>query len=531
MPTHTHTRMFPKTNELDRDKGEDGCTFSEDFVTLDTKKGCFAKRTRVIILSCVNGSLGDVTPVLSLAKTLRAQEPSWTRICVIVNEYFEETCSEELLEKDSINAIEFHFVSKREEYENVLSRKKKQTRSVVDYFLSTSAEHYGILKSIINSYESFVICAIPLDFACKFLQEEFEERRRMPSTSIQTFEFISILLTPALLLSSDVTHHPVTGLLCKSRFHFKINDFLVDCIFKKTINNCRRKLIGLTGTVSRGIFKEYFLLPRIICMFPRWYHLHEIPEYYPLPSKTLHTVQTNFPSTTRSITRCEEEDIHDLLKLGIQERIFARRPKTIVVVISASGNPQISKKYFKCVIDAVSATSDLMAKFSVICLTKFIDRLPLKSPDRIDNIFHIDFCPFSPLLKYLKAHDNSNIIVINHATIGVSRATLALGIPQILVPISFDQPDNARRLEALRVALTCPIYQFSKKRCLQMLENIEKNIDKLLKSCEACRHDLFERDPAGSGLAEAADIILETLTGKTGWQHEMDLVKKRDFSF
>ena len=188
-PPPTHTRMFSKTNELDRDKGEDGCTFSEDFVTLDTKKGCFAKRTRVIILSCVNGSLGDVLPILSLAKTLRTLEPSWTRICVIVNEYFEETCSEELLEKDSINAIEFHFVSKREEYENVLSRKKKQTRSVVDYFLSTSAEHYGILKSIINSYESFVICAIPLDFACKFLQEEFEERR-MPSTSIQTFEFI-----------------------------------------------------------------------------------------------------------------------------------------------------------------------------------------------------------------------------------------------------------------------------------------------------------------------------------------------------
>jgi len=104
-PPHTHTRMFSKTNELDRDTGEDGCTFSEDFVTLDTKKGCFAKRTRVIILSCVNGSLGDVLPILSLAKTLRALEPSWTRICVIINEYFEETCSEELLEKDSINAI------------------------------------------------------------------------------------------------------------------------------------------------------------------------------------------------------------------------------------------------------------------------------------------------------------------------------------------------------------------------------------------------------------------------------------------
>jgi hypothetical protein len=60
-----------------------------------------------------------------------------------------------------------------------------------------------------------------------------------------------------------------------------------------------------------------------------------------------------------------------------------------------------------------------------------------------------------------------------------------------------------------------------------MLENIENNIDEFQRNREACQHDLFEREPAGSGLAEAADIILETLTGKTGWRHEMDLVKKR----
>ena len=72
-------------------------------------------------------------------------------------------------------------------------------------------EHYRVLKSIINSdYESFVICAIPFDFAVKFLQEEFEEKN-VTSTPTQTFEFISVLLTPALLLCSDVTHHPATA--------------------------------------------------------------------------------------------------------------------------------------------------------------------------------------------------------------------------------------------------------------------------------------------------------------------------------
>ena len=505
----------------------DGCNFSEDFVTLDTKKGCFAKRTKVIVLSCVNGSSGDVLPILSLAKTLRAMEPSWTRICVIANEYFEETCREELSEEESVNAIDFHFVSKRELYEEVLSRKKKKTRSIVDYFLSTSMEHYRVLKSIINSdYESFVICAIPFDFAVKFLQEEFEEKN-VTSTPTQTFEFISVLLTPALLLCSDVTHHPATGFLCTSRFHFRMNDFFVDGILRKAINKCRRKLIGLTGSVSGGIFKEYFLLNRIICLFPRWYHTHEIPDTYPLLSKTSRVTQTNFPSTTKSITWCKEEDISDPLKLGIEESIFARHPKTIIVVVSASGNPEISEKYFKCIIGAVSTSRTLMSKYSVICLTKFLERLPKKSNENIDNVFHIDYCPLPALLKHLRAQNDFNIVVINHATIGVSRTTLELGIPQILVPITFDQPDNARRLEALKVALTCPISQFSKNKCLRMLENIENNIDEFQRNCEACQHDLFEREPAGSGLAEAADIILETLTGKTGWRHEMDLVKKR----
>ena len=41
-----------------------GGGFSEDFAPLDTKKGCFAKRTKVIILSCVNGSGGVDEPAL-----------------------------------------------------------------------------------------------------------------------------------------------------------------------------------------------------------------------------------------------------------------------------------------------------------------------------------------------------------------------------------------------------------------------------------------------------------------------------------
>jgi len=152
-------------------------------------------------------------------------------------------------------------------------------------------------------------------------------------------------LTPALLLCSDVTHHPATGLLCTSRFHFRMNDFFFDGILRKATNKCRRKLIGLTGSVSGGIFKEFCLLNRIICLFPRWYHTHEIPDNYPLLSKTSRVTQTNFPSTTKSISWCKEEDISDPLKLGIEESIFARHPKTIIVVVS--GQSRDIRKIFQ----------------------------------------------------------------------------------------------------------------------------------------------------------------------------------------
>jgi UDP:flavonoid glycosyltransferase YjiC (YdhE family) len=60
------------------------------------------------------------------------------------------------------------------------------------------------------------------------------------------------------------------------------------------------------------------------------------------------------------------------------------------------------------------------------------------------EIAHFDYVPFSQLLPCSAA-------LIHHGGIGTCAQALAAGVPQIVVPLSHDQPDNANRLERLGV--------------------------------------------------------------------------------
>jgi len=504
----------------------------------------FKKRiSRVLIISCVNGSLGDIKPMLQLAKSIAQMEPSWTKICIIVNEYFESAC-DDLQLKDE-NNVEVHLIaSKSCSYLDILSRDRKTSKSVFDYFLSTTVEHYRVLKSISASFENVLVCGIPLDFACKLLQEEAKMK---DVDSNNTFEFVTILLTPALLRSSDVVHHPVTGLACTSQFDFKLNDWFIDFRLAKSIDKIRKQIgiIVVRDDARRfktSTFTDFLFLEKSICLFPQWFHTHEIPSKYPSMMKSLHLSQTNFPTAAVAFgSNNNEEKLSEDLLESIEENIFSRffsrdcdsptsEPTTILVCVSASGNPEISSKYFKQIIDAAMSRRETVA---CILLTKFPNRLPeLKYQSNVENkenVFHIDFCPLPALLTYLSKERGTNVIVVNHATIGVCKTALALSIPQILIPLSFDQPDNARRLVELKVALSCSIKTFSKKKFLHMIDQIEKNRRVFELNCERVHSEeiLSSSSSTSSSLAEAADILIELLFGKRGWNHQLGLRKQK----
>jgi rhamnosyltransferase subunit B len=59
-------------------------------------------------------------------------------------------------------------------------------------------------------------------------------------------------------------------------------------------------------------------------------------------------------------------------------------------------------------------------------------------------VTHFDYVPFSLLLPRCAA-------VVHHGGIGTSAQALAAGVPQLVLPMNFDQFDNAARLVKLGV--------------------------------------------------------------------------------
>jgi UDP:flavonoid glycosyltransferase YjiC (YdhE family) len=76
-------------------------------------------------------------------------------------------------------------------------------------------------------------------------------------------------------------------------------------------------------------------------------------------------------------------------------------------------------------------------------LTKYPDVLPTRLPP---GVRHCAFAPFRRLLPRCAA-------VVHHGGVGTTAAALEAGCPQLVLPLAWDQPDNAARVTGLGVGL------------------------------------------------------------------------------
>jgi UDP:flavonoid glycosyltransferase YjiC (YdhE family) len=78
-----------------------------------------------------------------------------------------------------------------------------------------------------------------------------------------------------------------------------------------------------------------------------------------------------------------------------------------------------------------------------ILLTRHPGLIPPLPP----TIFHCPFAPFRQLLPLCGA-------VAHHGGVGTTAAALEAGCPQVVLPLAWDQPDNAARVQHLGVGVT-----------------------------------------------------------------------------
>jgi UDP:flavonoid glycosyltransferase YjiC (YdhE family) len=79
-----------------------------------------------------------------------------------------------------------------------------------------------------------------------------------------------------------------------------------------------------------------------------------------------------------------------------------------------------------------------------LLLTKYPDVIPTPLPPRVR---YCAFAPFRQLLPLCGA-------VVHHGGIGTTAAALQVGCPQLVLPLAWDQPDNAARVTRLGAGLT-----------------------------------------------------------------------------
>lgn len=177
---------------------------------------------------------------------------------------------------------------------------------------------------------------------------------------------------------------------------------------------------GLGLSPVRRIFSWWLSPDLVIGLFPRWYAAPQ-PDWPPQLRLAgfgrFDGAQGGLHEDVRRF--CEEGSPPIAFTLGTGMRHAAGFFRTAVAVC-----------------DALGARG--------LLLTKYADVIPARLPSRLR---HCAFAPFRQLLPLCGA-------VVHHGGAGTTAAALEAGCPQLVLPLAWDQPDNAARVGRLGVGLT-----------------------------------------------------------------------------
>jgi len=217
------------------------------------------------------------------------------------------------------------------------------------------------------------------------------------------------------------------------------------------------------------VFREWIHSPRrIIGLFPDWFGPPQVD--WPAALRL-----TGFPLYDEP----DQSDIpHGLLR-------FLDEGPAPILFTPGSAN-QSAAGFFRAAIDA-SARLGRRA----LLLTRYPGQLPALSP----TAHHESFVPLSSVLPRCAA-------LVHHGGIGTLAQGLAAGVPQLTMPMGFDQPDNATRLFRLGVARWVVPSRFDGHRVAAALQELLDDP----RTASQCRH-WSNQVRARSAIEQTCDLL------------------------
>jgi UDP:flavonoid glycosyltransferase YjiC (YdhE family) len=302
-----------------------------------------------------------------------------------------------------------------------------------------------------------------------FAARIFEEKLGAPAATLQLAPsiFRSLYRQPVHLPGRDASGYPRW---LKRTLWWLIDRVAIDPLIVPEVNRFRREL-GL-GRIAR-IFHTWLHSPqRVIGLFPDWF----AP---PQPDWPPQLRLTGFPLY-------DESDQH---ALPGSLKAFLADGSPPLVFTPGSAN-RAAAAFF-----ATAAEVALRLDRRALLLTRYPEQIPRALPA---SVRHESYVPFSQVLPRCGA-------LVHHGGIGTCAQALAAGIPQLVMPLGFDQPDNAARLEQLGVGAWVVPGRFTPDRVANALGGLLQD-DTVRARCRRWADEVRRTDPIADTCALLEEV-------------------------
>ena len=379
------------------------------------------------ILLATVGSAGDIRPMMAIGSALQQQGH---RVKMVANAHFAPAVD--------AAGLSFEALGDEAAYERLLADAnlwdpRRAFKVLVDHVVTPNVRAFYDLIARHDPAQTLVV-ATGMLFGAAIAHEKL----RVPYATIhlQPVGFRS-LADPPILGGFAIPDWWPRRL--RSLFFRMLDTLLVDREIGRVVNPVRRDL-GLPS--AGGFMGARFHAPQLtLGLFPAWYA----------------PPQPDWPPQTRLTGFVDQPQSSDQLAADLESFLDAGDPP---LVFTAGTSMQHGRAFFA----AAVAAAGLLGRRAILA-TQYIRQLPEDLPE---GIFHAAYAPFRRLLPRTAA-------IVHHGGIGTVAAALSAGIPQLVMPLSHDQPDNARRLERLGVGATLLPKQFIGGRVAQVLEELLEN--------------------------------------------------------
>jgi UDP:flavonoid glycosyltransferase YjiC (YdhE family) len=419
----------------------------------------------VKVLLIPHGSHGDVHPFVGLGLAFRARGH---QVTVITAEYFEKLVRRVGLDFVPIGlGVDFDEELKNPDLwhprRGILLLTERSIFPAIRPVYQAVAERYVPGET--------VVAAGSLAFGARIAQEKLGVP--LATVHLQPQVFRSCYRAPVLpgMFLPDWMPVPL-----KRAQYWLLDRLFIDRVMGRGINAFRAEL-GLPPATC--LLADWWNSPqRVLGLFPDWY----AP---PQPDWPPQLRLTGFPLYDESGLHATPADVETFLAAGEPPLVFT---------------PGSANRHARAFFTAAVEACGLLGRRGLL-LTRFAENVPDGLPE---SMRHVEYLPFSQVLPRAAA-------LVHHGGIGTTAQGLAAGVPQLVMPLAYDQTDNAERLRRLGVGRALPPARFRGPAVAGALAELLAPAD----VAAHCR-ELAGRARQGNALEEGCRWIEELAEARVG---------------